>query len=159
MARRVLGITALLVIAVVTAGGAAANLEVGVGTGPSVSLASTWDLSPNLVLGASFAVSYGSGLSQTVSVTLQTPSYTVGIFLRFQFRFPASPISPYFGAGVQFHFHGTDISTMLTFMSGVRIDVTPNFYVLGEGTLLVPIGDVAGWSWRIWLKAGFVLPF
>jgi hypothetical protein len=159
MARRVLGITALLVVAVVAAGGMAANLEVGVGTGPSISLASTWDLSPNLVLGASFAVSYGSGLSQTGSVTLQTPSYTVGIFARFQFRFPASPISPYFGAGIQLRLYESDISTLLTFMSGVRIDVTPNFYVLGEGAVMMPIADIADSSWRIWLKAGFVFPF
>ena len=159
MVRRVLGMTALLVAAVVAAGGMAANLEVGLGTGPSVSIASTWDVSPNLVLGASFAVSYGSGLSQTPSLTLQTPSYTVDIFARFQFRFPASPISPYFGAGIQFRLYESDISTMLTFMSGFRIDVTSNFYVLGEGTLIIPIVDVASWSWRIWLKAGFVFPF
>lgn len=159
MAQRVLGITALLVVAVVAAGGMAANVEVGLGTGPSISLAATWDLSPNLVVGASFAVSYGSGLSQTPSLTLQTPSYTVGVFARFQFRFPASPISPYFGAGIQVRLYEADISTMLTFMSGVRIDVTSNFYVLGEGTLIIPIADVTGWMWRIWLKAGFVLPF
>jgi hypothetical protein len=159
MPRRVLGITAILVIAVVTAGGMAANLEVGVGTGPAVSLATTWDLSPNLVLGASFVVSYGSGLTQTLSVTLQTPSYTVGVFARFQFRLPASPISPYFGAAVQFRLYERVTSTVLTLMSGVRIDVNPNFYVLGEGTLIVPIVDIANWNWRIWFKAGFVFPF
>jgi hypothetical protein len=160
MARRVFGIATLLVIAVVAVGGAAANLEVGLGTGPSVSLALSWDLSSNLVLGTSFVMSFGPGLGQAGLATLQTPSYTAGIFARFQFRSRVSPISPYVGAGAQLGFHyGRDISTMLTFMSGVRVDVTPNLYILGEGTLIIQIADIVSLRWRIWLKAGLVFPF
>ena len=127
------------------------GVEIGVGTEPSVSVAATWDLSPNLAFVTSFGVAFGGGV--------QTASYTVGVEMRYHIRLASSSVRPYLGLGASAQMGGGDISVLLTSSAGAQIHISPNIHLFGEGAVFVPVLDVSGWYWRLKLGAGFLLPF
>ena len=150
-------VTAVLVVAYAMTG-LGVGLEIGVGTGPSVSFAATWDLSPNLALVTSFGVVFG-GRVQTGSSTVQTASYTVGVEMRYYIRLASPSIRPYLGLGAFAQIGGGNVSVLLASSAGVQIRMLPNIYLFGEGVVFVPILDVSEWYWRLKLGAAFRFEF
>ena len=156
-------VTAVLIMAC-TVAGFGIGLEIGVGTEPSVSFAATWDFSPALSLVTTFGVAFGdvqtgSVTVQTGSSTAQTALYTTGAELRYNVRLASSLVRPYLGVGAFAQMGGGDISVLLSSSAGMQIRMLPNIYLLGEGSVFVPIFDVSGWYWRLKLGAGFRFQF
>lgn len=139
--------------------GIAANLEARIGTGPSIAIDATWDISPNLGIAASFGADFGGGAVQTGSATVQTPSYTIGMRVTYRFLPETSRIRPYFGFGGHLALQGTTFSPLLETLMGVHTQLTRNIYLLGEASAYFPIPDVASWYWRAYLGIGFRLRF
>jgi len=148
----VVAATAIMAIAV---SGLAIGIELGVGTEPSINLAASWDLTESLSLLTTLGVAFGGGGVQTGPVTLQTPSYTIGMEIRYRIRFATPIVRPYLGLGAQLVFGDGGVSGMLSSSVGVQIRVLSNVYVSGEGAAFVPIFDAATWYWRLKLGVGF----
>ena len=157
-------VTAVLVMTYAVAG-FGVGLEIGVGTEPSVSFAAVWDLSPSLSLVTTFGVAFGGDVQtgsvtvQTGSLTAQTALYTTGAELRYNVRLASSFVRPYLGVGAFAQMSSGDISVLLSSSAGMQIRMLPNIYLLGEGSVFVPIFDVSGWYWRLKLGAGFRFQF
>lgn len=154
--------TVFLVSAVVllatAAAASAADLEIGVGTEPSVSLAAVWDLSPSLSVAVSFGAVFGNGV-QTGSFTLQTASYILGVEARYNVRLATPIVEPYLGLGAFVRAQGGAAEVLMSSSVGARIRVLPNIWLIGEGTAFVPIFDIAEWTWRLKLAVGFRFAF
>ena len=131
----------------------AIDLDARIGTGPSVMIVASWDISSNLSIGASFGAVF-SGAVQTGSATIQTPSYTVGICAMYSFLPKTSRIRPYVGIGGTLDFGGGTIVPLLETTLGLRAAVTPNIYLLGEASAYFSITDIADWYWRARLGIG-----
>lgn len=135
--------------------GLAIGLEIGVGTEPSVSFAATWDLSPSLTILVSLGAAFGGDV-QTGPLNAQAVSYAAGVELRYRIRrFALSSVSPYLGLGAFAQLSGGDMSVLLSSSAGMQIRILPNIYLVGEGSVLMPILDVSGWYWRLKLGVGF----
>jgi hypothetical protein len=154
MKTKIVLVAALASLAVAMSGHAV-GVEIGVGTEPSINLAATWELSQSLTLVTSLGVAFGGGGVQTGSLTVQTPSYTIGMELRYTIRFATPIVLPYLGLGAQIEFSDDGVVGMVSSSAGVQIRVLQNVYVLGEGAAFVPIFDAAGWYWRLKLGVGF----
>lgn len=158
MKKRIVLILAALVI-LPTLAGMAIDLEARIGTGPSLMVTAAWDISSNLSIAASFGASGFASTVQTGSSTVQTPSYTVGIRATYTFLPKTSRIRPYFGIGGNLDFTGGTLTPFLETTLGLRAEITPSIYVLGEASAYFRIPDVADWYWRARLGIGFHLRF
>jgi len=154
MKTRIMVVAAMAIVAIATSG-VAIGIELGVGTEPSINLAASWELSESLSLLTTLGVSFGGGAVQTGSVTLQTPSYTIGMEIRYRIRLASPIVRPYLGLGVQLALADGGVSGMLSSSAGMQIRVLSNVYVSGEGAAFVPIFDAAAWYWRLRLGIGF----
>ena len=148
-------VVAAMAIVTIAVSGFTMGIELGVGTEPSINVAASWDLTESLSLLTTLGVVFGGGGVQTGPVTLQTPSYTIGMEIRYTIRLATPIVRPYLGLGAQLVLADGGVSGMLSSSMGVRIRVLSNVYVSGEGGALVPIFDVAAWYWRLRLGVGF----
>jgi hypothetical protein len=138
---------------------AAVDIEVGVASGPSLSLAAQWEILPNLSLVTSMGVSFGGG-GQTGSATLQTASYALGIELRYAIPLPWKGIRPYVGLGALLQLGGGGGTQLFVSSSaGLRVNVHRNIYLFGEATSLASLSSTVDWAWRLKIGAGFCLRF
>jgi len=136
----------------------AIDLDARIGTGPSAMIVASWDISSNLSIGASFGAVF-SGAVQTGSATVQTPSYTAGIRATYSFLPGTSRIKPYVAIGGTLDFGGGTVFPLLETTLGIRAEVTPNIYLLGEASAYFRITDISDWYWRARLGIGFHFRF
>ena len=137
----------------------AIDLQASIGTGPSAMFTAAWDISPNLSIGASFGVSGFGGTVQTGSATVQTASYTVNMRATYTFLPEGYRIRPYLGIGGSIDFGGGALIPYIETTLGLRAEITPSIYVLGEASAYFRIPDVADWYWRARLGIGFHFRF
>jgi len=132
------GVGIVLVLLAMAVPSLGTSVEARLGTGPSVSILADWSVTRWLDVGASLGVRFGDGV-QTPPMVVQTPSVTVGLHARVTFADPDSSLVPYLGLGTELSFRGGEISGRAQFAGGLRVRVASNLYVLGEGSLAVPI--------------------
>ncbi len=96
---------------------------------------------------------------QTDSATLQTPSFTIELTVRYRFGKPEVELSPYLGADAHARLRESQMTFLFETLLGTRLGVTETLYLLGEVSCCFPVPNVDARYWSLPLGVGVRLKF
>lgn len=146
MGRRLV-LVSLAVLALSTGATMAADVGLGIGAGPSISLVSDWDITSRWVVTTSIGISLGAGRVQTGSGTVQSPSLTLGVAVKYCFAAVDSPFVPYAGIGATLRVSTGTLRLEVEPFVGLKIRPVRFLSVFGEIGILVPLSNLDAWRW------------
>jgi hypothetical protein len=149
----------VLVLVSCSASAQGASLEGAIGTGPSVELSAVWDVTSHLTCSVALLAALHGISTQTNSVTVQTPSLSVGVRVAYQSGSGAAPFRGFVGAGMHAELLGSTTRPVAEASLGARLRLTPQLYAFCDSSILFPLTDTAAWNWRVSLGIGIHLRF
>jgi hypothetical protein len=151
---RLFVVITFVALAAVAVQGLGADLEIFAGSGPTIGVASVFDFTAHLSGSFLLSVTFGGDSVQTGSSVVQTPSLRIGFRVMYKPLPEGSPLQPYVGAGIGAELVGNRLRSLLDAVLGVRVQLTPRVYLVGETFLGLPPTEIASRYWRVTIGIG-----